>query len=77
MLYHDFLTNNQKLINKWVHYFPIYERHFQKWINQSLVLFEIGVYKGGSVQMWKRYFGPFATIVGIDINPECSTNALR
>ncbi|MDR2599825.1 MAG: hypothetical protein LBC73_06060 [Oscillospiraceae bacterium] len=21
--------------------------------------------------MWKRYFGPFVTIVGIDINPKC------
>jgi hypothetical protein len=21
--------------------------------------------------MWKRYFGPHATIIGIDINPKC------
>lgn len=71
MLYHDFLTNNQKLIHKWVHYFPIYERHFQKFVNQSVTFWEIGVFRGGSLQMWKRYLGPFAQIIGIDIDPEC------
>ncbi len=71
MLYHDFLTNDTRLINKWVHYFPIYERHFSKFVNQSSVFIEIGVYKGGSLQMWKQYLGPFAKIIGIDIDPEC------
>ena len=32
---------------------------------------EIGCGLGGSLQMWKRYFGPHARIIGIDINPEC------
>lgn len=32
---------------------------------------EIGVYHGGSLQMWKDYFGSEAQIVGIDINPKC------
>jgi hypothetical protein len=36
-----------------------------------LTLFEIGVGAGGSVQQWRRYFGPFAIIVGMDINPLC------
>lgn len=71
MLYHDFLTNDQKLISKWIHYMPIYEKHFQKYVNQSVVFWEIGVFRGGSLQMWKRYLGPFAQIVGIDIDPRC------
>ena len=71
MLYHDFLTNEQRRIHKVPHYFPIYERHFSKFQNQSIVFWEIGVAGGGSLQMWQRYFGSFATIVGIDINPEC------
>ena len=34
-------------------------------------MFEIGVAQGGSLDMWNRYFGPYAQIVGIDINPDC------
>ena len=71
MLYHDFLTNRDKSVYKWLHYLPVYERHFGKFVNQSIILWEIGVAAGGSLQMWKRYFGPFAQIIGIDINPDC------
>lgn len=70
-LWQDFLTNDKKLIHKWVHYFPIYEKHFSCWKNKSLTFLEIGVSKGGSLQMWQRYFGSMARIVGIDIDPEC------
>lgn len=34
---------------------------------------EIGVYEGGSLEMWKRYLGPSAQIIGIDIDPRCRT----
>jgi cephalosporin hydroxylase len=70
-LWQDFLTNDQKPIHKWVHYFPIYERHFSGWRNKSLTFLEIGVFRGGSLQMWQRYFGPLARIVGIDVDPQC------
>jgi hypothetical protein len=30
---------------------------------------EFGVKHGGSMQMWREYFGPGAQIVGIDIDP--------
>lgn len=70
-LWQDFKTNDQKLIHKWVHYFPIYERHLAPFRNRTITLLEIGVFKGGSLQMWQRFLGPLATIVGIDINPEC------
>ena len=36
-----------------------------------MTFLEIGVSRGGSLQMWQRYFGPLARIVGIDINKEC------
>lgn len=71
MLYHDFLSNNQKALNKWVHYLPIYENHFKRFVNQSVTFYEIGVWNGGSAQMWKRYLGPFANIIGIDIDANC------
>ena len=71
------MTNDGKVIHKWAHYFPIYERHFSRWQNRSLVFWEVGVYGGGSLQMWQRYFGPNAVIVGLDINPECREHATR
>lgn len=70
-MWSDFLLNTNRPIHKWIHYFPIYERHFERFRNQSIVFLEIGCGKGGSLQMWKRYFGPFAQIVGIDIEPKC------
>jgi len=71
MLFHDFLTNQNRKIHKTVHFFPIYEKHLQKYVNQSVTVFEIGSGGGGSAQMLKRYLGPFATIVSLDINPNC------
>ena len=70
-LWQDFLTNDGKMIHKWVHYFPIYEKHFEWYRNRSLTFLEIGVFKGGSLQMWQRYFGPLAKIIGIDIDEKC------
>lgn len=66
-----FRKNNSKLIHKWNHYFDIYERHFNKFRNKEVVILEIGVSYGGSLQMWKEYFGGKAKIFGIDINPKC------
>ena len=70
-LWYDFLTNDGKRMHKWVHYFPIYERHFSWYCNKSLTFLEIGVARGGSLPMWQRYFGPLAKIVGIDIDEKC------
>jgi SAM-dependent methyltransferase len=66
-----FQNNNGNIIHKWKHYFPIYEKHFNRFINGNVNFLEIGVFKGGSLNMWKDYFGPGAQIVGIDIDPEC------
>ncbi len=70
-LWSDFLTNDGRLIHKWKHYFPIYERHFRDFVYKPVTFIEIGCGRGGSLQMWKRYFGPHARIVGIDVLPEC------
>ncbi len=72
-LWSDFLTNQDRVIHKWKHYFPIYDRHSQRdSVNTDVVFIEIGCGQGGSLQMWKRFFGPYARIVGIDINPACT-----
>lgn len=70
-LFSEFLSHNHRRSHKWYHYFPIYERHFERFRNQHITLLEIGIGEGGSLQQWKRYLGPFARIVGIDIEPMC------
>ncbi len=67
-----FWNNTGTIVDKWHHYLPIYERHFQHWRNRPLRMLEIGVYKGGSLAMWRKYFGPEAMIFGIDIDPNCA-----
>ena len=66
-----FRLNDKRLIHKWKHYFDVYDRHFSKYRNKDIVILEIGVSQGGSLQMWKDYFGDRAKIYGIDINPQC------
>jgi len=66
-----FRHNNKRLIDKWIHYFNIYDKHFSKFRNKEILILEIGVSQGGSLQMWKNYFGENAKIYGIDINPKC------
>ncbi|MDR3266421.1 MAG: class I SAM-dependent methyltransferase [Tannerella sp.] len=68
-----FRQNDKRLIDKWVHYFEIYDRHFCRYRNKEVVILEIGVSQGGSLQMWKNYFGEKAQIFGIDIEPKCKS----
>jgi len=74
-LHRYFLNNSKKRLHKWLHYFDIYERHFERFRGTSPVMLEIGVAGGGSLQMWKEYFGPGCKIIGLDINPDCKRHA--
>jgi hypothetical protein len=56
---------------KWRHYFDIYDRHLSKFIETDLTLVEIGVYSGGSLDMWRNYFGARCKIYGVDIAEVC------
>jgi len=67
-----FTSNKGRLIHKYHHYFEIYERHFSRYRGTDVHIVEFGVSQGGSLQMWKDYFGPDCKIYGIDINPNCS-----
>jgi 23S rRNA U2552 (ribose-2'-O)-methylase RlmE/FtsJ len=66
-----FKDNNHREIRKWHHYFEIYERYFKEYRGKNVVILEIGVSQGGSLQMWSEYFGKKAKIYGIDIDPRC------
>src|SRR5437763_12030726 len=58
-------------MNNCKHYFLLYHRHFGKFANTDLIFIAIGCGEGGSLQRWKRFFGPHARIAGSDINPAC------
>jgi cephalosporin hydroxylase len=66
-----FYNHEGNLIHKWDHYFDIYEKHFAKYRGQKVNILEIGISHGGSMQLWKKYFGVQAHIYAIDINPDC------
>ena len=70
-LYDLFLGNQGRPIHKSGHYFFAYERHFGRFVGQPLTFLEIGAGNGGSSQMWKRWFGPLARIVTLDVNEVC------
>ena len=50
-------------------YFDIYDEVFEKYKDKKITLVEIGVTNGGSLMMWREYFGDNANIIGIDFNP--------
>lgn len=64
-------SEEKYIITKYLHYFEIYNKFFERYREKDIAILEIGVYKGGSLYMWKNYFGKKAKIVGIDINSQC------
>ena len=60
---------SKKFSIKWSSYFQVYEKIFSKYKNKKIKFVEIGVANGGSLFMWKKYFGKKAKIIGIDLNP--------
>jgi hypothetical protein len=65
----EIFDNLDRHCGKNSHYFDIYEQHFGKFVGKKPVVVEVGICRGGSAEMWQKYFGPGATIVGIDIDP--------
>ena len=69
-LFSYFKNNKKRCVFKWLHYFDVYHNHFRRFRNKPVSVLEIGVWKGGSLQMWREYFGPKSKIYGIDIDPK-------
>ena len=68
-IYKSFLKSKYYSI-KYKKYFDIYDELFKKFINKKITIVEIGILNGGSLFMWKNYFGKKAKIIGIDLNPK-------
>ena len=74
------MSDNKDLLNifyqskyyslKFKNYFPIYENLFSKFRGKKITFVEIGVLSGGSLFMWKDYFGKDARIIGVELNPD-------
>jgi hypothetical protein len=43
---------------------------FERYRGKSITFVEIGVFSGGSLFMWRDYFGPQARIIGVEFNPD-------
>ena len=72
-----FKSHHGLLADKWEQYLYIYDREFKQYHeNYDFVnMLEIGVSYGGSLQIWKSYFGPNSIIVGVDIDTRVCTGA--
>ena len=51
-------------------YFPAYDDIFTKYIGKEITFVEVGIFDGGSLFMWRNFFGKQARIIGIELNPE-------
>ena len=71
-LHEIFQRNRRGDIHRWHHYFEVYERFLSPLRERPLTLLEIGVNRGGSLRMWRDYFGPSARIFGMDVNRKCA-----
>jgi cephalosporin hydroxylase len=67
-----FRANQGRQVNKWPHYFRIYDRHFARFRGTAVNVVEFGVQHGGSLEMWRDYFGPRCRVTGVDIDPRCA-----
>lgn len=56
---------------KFIHYFDVYDRHFSRFRGKDVHILEIGIYSGGSLEMWRSYFGERCKVYGVDIEPKC------
>ena len=50
-------------------YFHAYSELFAGYKGRAITFVEVGVLNGGSLFMWRDYFGPGARIIGVDFNP--------
>jgi hypothetical protein len=68
-----FENNPGRRLDKWLHYFEVYDRHLRRFRGTDVHVLEIGVQHGGGLQMWKSWFGDRARVFGADLDPRCES----
>ena len=71
-LFEVFTSHQGKVSDKWELYLREYDRLFSAYREAPVRLLEIGIQNGGSLDIWADYFSPGSTLIGCDINPDCS-----
>lgn len=69
-----FYEHDGRVVHKMHHYLPLYDRYFGPYRqpDRPIRMLEIGVSEGGSLELWRSYFGPTAVIFSVDIDPACA-----
>jgi len=62
--------NSKFLSIKHSSYFEVYQKLLSRYKGSDLIFVEVGVLNGGSLFMWREFFGTQARIIGIDLNPQ-------
>lgn len=60
---HQFTTDKNTVHS----YLPYYDELLGKFAGKPVNLLEIGIFVGGSILLWKNYFAPESTIIGMDV----------
>jgi hypothetical protein len=54
---------------KLANYFAVYDRLLAPYRGKPTTIVEIGVKDGGSLELWRKFFGDQARIIGVDLTP--------
>ena len=65
-------SNSPYFSIKHTNYFDIYDKLLSKYIGKDITFVEIGILDGGSLFMWRDFFGKNARIIGVELNPEAT-----
>ncbi len=66
----NLFNKSQFRSSKYKKYFSNYDEILAKFKGKDVKIIEIGVQDGGSLEIWKEYFGANSKIFGIDLNPQ-------
>ena len=67
-----FFDNENNVVIKWLHYLGIYDQLITPYSGSRIKMLKIGVWKRGSLDLWRKLLGAEAVIFGIDTDPSCA-----
>lgn len=71
-LHQLYAEHTGKVSDKWSLYLTEYDRLFDVYRDKPVLLLEIGIQNGGSLEIWSKYFSKASALIGCDINPDCA-----